>query len=238
MTGPGGGKKAGSGRRRPSDRLAVRVKAKGRSVSSVRWLERQLNDPFVRAAQTQGYRSRAAFKLLELDDRYRVLKPRRVIVDLGAAPGGWTQVAAERVKAADPGAVGRVIAVDLAEIKPIAGATVLRLDVETAGPDIREAAGGPVDVVLSDMAPPAIGHPGTDHLRIMVLAEAALAFAREVLRPGGDFVVKLLKGAEERSFVADVKKSFAEVRYVKPSASRSESAEVYVVAKGFRKHRG
>ena len=231
MTAPGGGR---TGRRKSGDRLAVRVKAKGRSVSSARWLERQLNDPYVRAAQSKGYRSRAAFKLIDLDDRYRFLKPKRVVVDLGAAPGGWTQIAVERVKSADPGAKSRVIAVDLSEMTPMGGATVLRLDVETAGPEIRAAAGGPVDVVMSDMAPPAIGHPGTDHLRIMVLAEAALAFAREVLKPGGDFVVKLLRGAEEQAFVADLKKSFAEVRYAKPSASRSESAEVYVVAKGFR----
>ncbi len=209
--------------------------AKGRRASSTRWLTRQIRDPYVAAARDQGLRSRAAFKLMELDDRFRFLKPGRQVVDLGAAPGGWCQVAAERVKPGRPGG-GRVVAVDCDEMDPVPGVIHLTLDFLGAGaPDrVRAALEGPADVVLSDMAAPATGHAQTDHLRIMALLEAAYAFARTVLAPGGVLVGKVLRGGAEKALLTALKRDFAEVRHVKPPASRKESAEIYVVAIGFR----
>lgn len=222
------GKTAGSGSRG----LTVRVKtAKGRKTSSTRWLQRQLNDPYVEAARREGLRSRAAFKLQELDDRYRFLARGAVVVDLGASPGGWTQVALQRV-----GDGGRVIAVDINEMDAVSGAEMLVADVsdEAAAARIREAADGKVDVVLSDMAPPATGHRATDHLRIVGLVEAALELAREILKPGGSFVAKVWQGGTEGDLLAQMKREFAKVRHAKPKASRADSAEIYVVAQGYR----
>ena len=236
MTGAGGGKRGKSGPTGGSRGAKVRVKtARKRSTSSTRWLERQLNDPYVAEAKRRGFRSRAAFKLLQLDDKFRFLRPGARVVDLGAAPGGWTQVAVERV-APSGRPPGRVVAIDILEMPPLAGATVLRGDFLAAdAPDrIRAALAGGADVVLSDMAAPATGHAKTDHLRIMALAEAAYAFAAEVLDPGGVFVAKVFQGGAERELLAALSRDFAEVRHVKPQASRAESAEVYVVALGFR----
>jgi 23S rRNA (uridine2552-2'-O)-methyltransferase len=235
--GPGKGPEKGAGKGTGATRSArVRVKtAKKRSTSSARWLERQLNDPYVAEAKRRGYRSRAAFKLLQLDDRFRFLKPGARVVDLGAAPGGWTQVAVERVS--PPGKqTGKVVAIDILEMAPLPGATVLTGDFLAADAParIRAALDGPADVVLSDMAAPTTGHANTDHLRIMALAETAYAFAAEVLAPGGSFVAKVFQGGAERELLAALKRDFAEVKHVKPEASRAESAEVYVVALGFR----
>ena len=212
--------------------LHVRVKtAKGRKSSSTRWLQRQLNDPYVSAARREGYRSRAAYKLLELDQKFRFLNPDGRVVDLGAAPGSWTQVAVERV-----GRGGRVVAADIIEMDPVAGATCLRLDVfeEDAIDRLKDGLDGPADVVLSDMAAPATGHRHTDHLRIISLCEAALEVATELLAPGGAFVAKVLQGGTEQELLAHLKLRFASVRHAKPDASRKDSAEMYVVALGFR----
>ena len=220
----------GSGRR-----LSQRVKtAKGRPIGSSEWLRRQLNDPYVQEAKQRGYRSRAAFKLIEIDEKAHLLKPGQRVVDLGAAPGGWTQVAVERVKA--QGGQGRVVGADIAEMGAIPGATILHLDfLSDRAPDaVRAALDGPVDVVLSDMAPSTTGHPETDHLRIMNLAETALEFAREVLRPGGAFVAKIFQGGTENALQDELRRSFATVRRIKPPASRSDSAEFYFVATGFK----
>jgi 23S rRNA (uridine2552-2'-O)-methyltransferase len=224
-------RKGASGRGAPR-RTHVRVKtAKGRKLSSKLWLERQLNDPYVAEAKRLGYRSRAAFKLAEIDDKYRFLKPGGRIVDLGAAPGGWVQVALERV-----GAKGRVVGIDLQEIEPIAGADLLIGDFldEDAPERLKSLLNGPADVVLSDMAAASTGHPQTDHLRIMALAEAALDFALEILAPGGAFVAKVLQGGSERTLLETMRRNFTKVAHVKPPASRKDSAELYVVAVGFR----
>ncbi|MCH6589449.1 MAG: RlmE family RNA methyltransferase [Proteobacteria bacterium] len=229
------GHRTGRGTKVVGRGLTRRVKtAKGRKLSSTRWLQRQLNDVYVREAGRQGLRSRAAFKLMELDDRFHFLAPGKRVVDLGAAPGGWTLVAVQRVKA-DKGR-GRVIALDANPMEPVAGATVLCRDfLDAATPAaLRAALDGPADVVLSDMAMPATGHAGTDHLRITALCEAALAFATEVLAPGGVFVAKMLKGGTEHAVLADLKRLFTRVRHAKPPASRAESAETYVIAQGFR----
>jgi 23S rRNA (uridine2552-2'-O)-methyltransferase len=212
----------------------VRLKTKGRSVSSKRWLERQLNDPYVARAKIEGLRSRAAFKLAEIDDRHHLLKPGRSVVDLGAAPGGWSQVAARRV-GADEGR-GRVVAIDPLPMEPIAGVDFAQLDfLDPAAPErLRDMLGGPADVVLSDMAANATGHRRTDHLKIMALAEAAAEFARAVLKPGGAFLAKVLQGGTEGTLLADLKRDFASVKHVKPTASRTDSAELYVLATGFR----
>jgi 23S rRNA (uridine2552-2'-O)-methyltransferase len=197
-----------------------------------------LRDPYVLAAQRQGLRSRAAYKLMELDDRFHFLKPGARVVDLGAAPGGWSLVVAERVRAtASDSKAGRVIAIDLEEVAPIAGVAILHLDflADDAPARLRAALGGSADVVLSDMAAPATGHTRTDHLRIMALLEAALDFALDVLVPGGAFIGKVLRGGAERPLLDALRRNFAEVRHVKPPASRKESAEIYVVALGFRK---
>jgi 23S rRNA (uridine2552-2'-O)-methyltransferase len=216
--------------------LKVRVKkTPQRSVSSQRWLERQLNDPYVAAAQREGYRSRAAYKMTEIDDKERLLKPGKRVVDLGAAPGGWSQIAAERVKAVD--GKGQVVAIDLLDMEPIAGVEFIKLDfMDESAPGRlkRLLRDGGADIVLSDMAAQGTGHARTDHLRIMGLAEAAAEFACEVLTPGGAFVCKVFQGGTERDLLDLLKKSFAKVKHVKPPASRAESAELYVVALGFR----
>ena len=214
--------------------LKVRVKT-ARSHSSRLWLERQLNDPYVARARRQGFRARAAYKLIEIDDRHRLLKPGARVVDLGAAPGSWSQVAARRVGAAQ--GRGRVIAIDRLGMSPVAGVEFARLDFLDAGaPDaIRSLLAGAADVVLSDMAENATGHRRTDHLKIVALAEAAADFAREVLAPGGAFLCKVLQGGAETTLLAALKRDFAAVRHLKPTASRSESAELYLLATGFRK---
>jgi len=263
--------------------LKVRVRShKGCTPASKRWLERQLNDPYVARAKREGLRSRAAFKLAEVDDRFHLFKPGAKVVDLGAAPGGWSQIAAQRVGAApsplvgegrgggssqfgaaapagptltpDPSPQGggeelaarsrhrsaatrgRVIAIDLLDMSAIRGVEFLHLDfLDTAAPDrLKALLGGPADVVLSDMAANATGHRKTDHLKIMALAEAAALFARDVLRPGGTFLCKVLQGGTEGELLADLKRDFATVKHVKPAASRSDSAELYVLALGFR----
>jgi 23S rRNA (uridine2552-2'-O)-methyltransferase len=220
--------------------MAVRVKtAKQRSPSSAAWLARQLNDPYVAEAKRLGYRSRAAFKLIELDDRFHLLKRGARIVDLGAAPGGWSQVAAKRIGAEEgPGKEGRgrLVAADILAMEAVPGATVLQQDFldEKAPAQIIAALGGPADLVLSDMAAPTTGHGPTDHLRIVALAEAAYDFAKAVLAPGGAFVAKVFQGGAEGELLASLKRDFATVRHAKPPASRAESAEVYVVAQGFK----
>jgi 23S rRNA (uridine2552-2'-O)-methyltransferase len=212
--------------------LVERVKtARGRKPSSTRWLQRQLNDPYVHEARKLGYRSRAAFKLIELDDRFHFLKTGLRVVDLGAAPGGWTQVAVARV-----GARGRVVGMDILEYDPVPGAVSMQGDfLADDSPDrLKEALGGPADVVVSDMAAPTTGHPPTDHLRIIALVEVALAFAIEILTPGGTFVAKVFQGGTEKTLLDMLKRNFATVRHAKPPASRKESAETYVVATGFK----
>ena len=217
----------------PGGRLpAVTVRsARRRKPSSTRWLSRQLNDPYVAEARRLGYRSRAAFKLIELDQRLRLLRPGQRVVDLGCAPGGWMQVAVARV-----GRHGMVVGIDLAAPTPLPGTTVLSGDVcDPATPAaISEALGGLADIVLSDMAPAATGHAATDHLRIVALAEDAFAVAAQILKPGGAFVAKVFQGGAEGALLAELKRDFAELRHVKPPASRAESAETYVVATGYR----
>ena len=214
--------------------LKVRVRGKKRSLSSKLWLDRQLNDPYVARAKRDGLRSRAAYKIAEMDDKYRFLKVGGRVVDLGAAPGGWSQIAAKRV-GVDTGR-GRVVAIDILEMMPLAGVDALHLDfLDPAAPDrLKALLGGPADVVLSDMAANATGHRKTDHLKIMALAETATQFAREVLSPGGTFVCKVLQGGTEGALLAELKRDFATVRHVKPAASRADSAELYVLATGFR----
>jgi 23S rRNA (uridine2552-2'-O)-methyltransferase len=204
---------------------------KRRTLSSRTWLQRQLNDPYVARAKREGLRSRAAYKLAEIDDKYHLLKPGVRVVDLGAAPGGWSEIAARRV-----GTEGRVIALDILDMKPLAGVEFLRLDFldEAAPEQLKTLLGGNADIVLSDMAANATGHRQTDHLRIMALAEAAAAFAREVLAPGGSFVCKVLQGGTESELLAELKRDFATVKHVKPPASRSDSAELYLLARGLR----
>ena len=220
--------------------LRVKVKtARGRKLSSTRWLERQLNDPYVAQAKREGYRGRAAFKILELDDKFRFLVPGARVVDLGCAPGGWCQVAVARVNAlgARSGkAVGRVLGVDLKEVEPIAGAELHVLDFLEDGADdqVKAWLGGPADVVMSDMAASASGHQQTDHLRIIALCEAAAELAFDVLAPGGTFVAKVLAGGAEGNLQALLKQRFTRVANVKPPASRSDSSEKFVVATGFR----
>jgi len=212
-----------------------RVKtAKGRKIGSTKWLERQLNDPYVKRAKAEGYRSRAAYKLIELDERFHFLKGAERIVDLGVAPGGWTQVIRQRL----PRAV--VVGIDLLPTDPIEGAILLQLDflAEEAPDRLREALGGSADLVLSDMAANTVGHPQTDHLRTMGLVEAGLEFAAEVLRPGGAFVAKVLAGGADNHLVAELKRRFAAVKHAKPPASRKGSSEWYVVAQGFKGAQG
>ena len=221
----------GSGTRALKQRLKT---ARKRTLSSQKWLERQLNDPYVARAKREGYRSRAAYKLLEIDEKYHLLKPGQRVVDLGAAPGGWSQIAAKKVGSA--AGKGRVVGIDLLPIEAMPGVEFIELDFldETAPDKLIELLGGPADVVMSDMAANTTGHKKTDHLRIMGLAEAAAHFAREVLAPGGAFVAKVLQGGTEGQLLADLKRDFAAVRHVKPAASRADSAELYVLATGFR----
>jgi len=217
----------------PGEReLSVRVKtASGRTLSSTLWLQRQLNDPYVAAARREGYRSRAAYKLIEMDEKYHLLKKGARIIDLGAAPGGWSQVA---VKKAGPS--GRIIAIDINAFDPIPGVEITQMDfLDPEAPDrLIAMAGGPVDLVMSDMAASASGHRPTDHLKIMALCEAAIEFAVNVLAPGGSFVAKVLKGGTENELLAMMQRHFRSVRHAKPKASRQDSAEAYVVATGFK----
>ena len=204
--------------------------AKGRKISSTRWLERQLNDPYVQRAKAENYRSRAAYKLLELDERFGLLKGVKSVVDLGIAPGGWSQVVRRRIPQA------KVVGIDLLATDPIDGVTILQLDfMDEAAPDrLKEALGCPADLVLSDMAANTVGHPQTDHLRTMALVEAGLEFAREVLRPGGAYVAKVLAGGADNDLVAALKRNFSTVKHAKPPASRKGSSEWYVIAQGFK----
>ncbi len=204
--------------------------ARGRKVSSTRWLERQLNDPYVKKAKAENYRSRAAYKLLELDERFGFLKGVKAVVDLGIAPGGWSQVVRRMV----PGAT--IVGIDLLPTDPIDGVTILQLDFmdDTAPDKLSEALGSPADLVMSDMAANTVGHQQTDHLRTMGLVEAGLEFAVEVLRPGGTFVAKVLAGGADHGLVAELKRNFATVKHAKPPASRKGSSEWYVVAQRFK----
>jgi 23S rRNA (uridine2552-2'-O)-methyltransferase len=226
--------KAGAGSA-PDERKGPKKPRKKRTLSSQRWLERHLSDPYVAEARRQGYRSRAAFKLIELEERYRLLKAGMRVVDLGAAPGGWTEVAVKRVRAGTANG-GNVLAVDKAPMDPIPGARIIMGDCldEAVVERVKEELNGLADLVLSDMAPATIGHAGADHLRIMTLAEAAFAFARAVLAPGGAFVCKVFQGGAEATLLHEIKKCFAGVHHAKPPASRPESAETYLVATNFR----
>lgn len=238
-----GGSRAGKSSGRGQRDLRVRVKtAKGRKLSSKLWLERQLNDPYVARAKREGYRGRAAYKILELDDKYRFLVPGARVVDLGCAPGGWCQVAVRRVNALGEKSgkpVGRVLGLDLQEVDPIAGAEIHLLDFLSEGADdkVKDWLGGAADVVMSDMAASSSGHKGTDHLRIVALVEAAAALALDILEPGGTFVAKVLAGGAESDMQTLLKRNFQKVANVKPPASRRDSSEKFVVATGFRGRR-
>jgi 23S rRNA (uridine2552-2'-O)-methyltransferase len=216
---------------RSARELKVRVKDKRKSQSSRTWLERQLNDPYVIRAKREGFRSRAAFKLIEIDDKHHLLKPGAKVADLGAAPGGWSQVAVKRV-----GPRGRVVGIDILAMDEIPGVAFAQIDfLDPAAPDkLKAMLGGPADVVLSDMAANATGHRATDHLKIMALVEAAAEFAHEVLNDGGAFLAKVIQGGTESALLAALKRDFAMVKHVKPAASRADSAELYVLATGFR----
>ena len=203
---------------------------RGRTSQSIRWLERQLNDPYVKRAKAEGYRSRAAYKLIELDEKFDMLKGAKRVVDLGVAPGGWSQV----VRKVSPKAA--IVGIDLLPVDPIDGVTILQMDfMDDAAPDVlAEALGGPADLVLSDMAANTVGHPQTDHLRTMALVEAGCAFAADVLRPGGAYVAKVLAGGADKDLVAELKRLFTTVKHAKPPASRKDSSEWYVIAQGFK----
>ena len=227
MSGAGGG--------RGDDRgLTVRVKKGKLKASSRAWLERHLNDPYVRRSKADGYRSRAAYKLTEIDDRYKLLTKGMRVVDLGAAPGGWTQIAVERCASAT--AESRVVAIDYLPVDPIAGATILELDFldETAPQKLMDALDGPPDIVISDMAAPTTGHRRTDHLKTMYLCEVAADFAVRVLKPGGHFLTKTFQGGTEGDLLTMLKQNFTSVHHVKPPASREDSVELYLLAKGFK----
>lgn len=215
--------------------LKRRVKtARKRSIASTLWLQRQLNDPYVARAKREGYRSRAAYKLLEIDARFHLFRPGQRIVDLGCAPGGWSQAAAAKIGAAE--GRGKIVAIDLLDMTPIAGVEFARVDFhsEAATHAVATLLQGEADGVLSDMAANATGHRATDHLRIVALAELAADFARAILAPGGFFLAKVLQGGTEGALLASLKRDFAQVKHVKPAASRSDSAELYVLALGFR----
>jgi 23S rRNA (uridine2552-2'-O)-methyltransferase len=216
-----------SGGSGPRQRLRT---AKGRKVSSTRWLERQLNDPYVKRAKAEGYRSRAAYKLIELDEKFGLLKGVKGVVDLGIAPGGWSQVVRKKAPAA------RIAGIDFLPTDPIEGVAILQMDFmdENAPDALREALAGDADLVLSDMAANTVGHPQTDHLRTMALVEAGLEFAREVLKPGGAYVAKVLAGGADNNLVAELKRHFTTVKHAKPPASRKDSSEWYVIAQGFK----
>ena len=204
--------------------------AKGRKVGSTRWLERQLNDPYVKRAKAEGYRSRAAYKLLELDEKFGLLKGVKAVVDLGIAPGGWSQVVRKKAPAA------KVAGIDFLPTDAIPGVEILQMDFTAEGAEDRlmEALGGPADVVLSDMAANTVGHPQTDHLRTMALVELGLEFAKDVLRPGGAYVAKVLAGGTDNQLLSELKQHFATVKHAKPPASRKDSSEWYVIAQGFK----
>lgn len=225
MVRPPTGGNDGVGRGKPA-RLKT---AKGRRPSSQAWLERQINDPFSAEARAQGYRSRAAFKLSEIDDRFKLIRKGSKVIDLGCAPGGWVQIALQR-------GAGRVIGIDLLPVDPLPPAELVQMDFTdpAAGPLLMEMLGGQPDLVLSDMAPNTVGHRETDHLRIVGLIELAAAFAISVLKPGGSFVAKAFQGGETAQIIRDLKKHFAKVQHVKPKASRADSSEVFLVATGFR----
>jgi 23S rRNA (uridine2552-2'-O)-methyltransferase len=216
-----------TGGRGPRQRVRT---ARNRSASSTRWLERQLNDPYVRRAKAENYRSRAAYKLLELDERFGLLKGVGAVVDLGIAPGGWSQVLRRRA------AKAKVVGIDLLPTDPIDGVEILQMDfMDERAPDkLKAALGGPADLVLSDMAANTVGHPQTDHLRTMALVEAGLEFAKEVLRPGGAYIAKVLAGGADNQLVAELKRHFATVKHAKPPASRKDSSEWYVIAQNFK----
>ncbi|POF64118.1 rRNA methyltransferase [Novacetimonas maltaceti] len=221
---------ADSGAVRSARNQTVTVKkARGRTTAQHRWLQRQLNDPYVQAAQKQGWRSRAAFKLIELDDRFHLIRPGMRVVDLGAAPGGWAQVAVKR-------GAGHVVGVDLLPVDPVPGATIIEGDFNDPDmPDrLRELLDGPPDLVMSDMAPNTTGHAPTDHLRIIGLAELALDFAVQILAPGGSFIAKVFQGGSEKQMLQALKRAFGQVRHAKPPASRKESSELYVIATDFK----
>lgn len=226
-----GGKKTGGGARD----MTVTVKTGKRTMSQKLWLQRQLNDPYVARAKREGYRSRAAFKLIEINEKVRFLKAGQRILDLGCAPGGWAQVAAKITGTAD-GKPGKVVGIDLLAVEPLPGVEMIQMDfTDDAAPGLlMEMLGGPADVVMSDMAANTTGHKMTDHLRIIGLVEIAVAFAREVLAPGGVFLAKVFQGGTEGTLLSDLKRDFAVVRHIKPAASRSDSAELYVLATGFR----
>ncbi|MEO1014336.1 MAG: RlmE family RNA methyltransferase [Pseudomonadota bacterium] len=209
------------------------VTGRYRKHSSTLWLDRQLNDPFVARAKAEGYRSRAAYKLIELDDKFGLLSRGAAVVDLGCAPGGWLQVAVQR-------GAGTVVGIDYLPTPAVAGAEILEMDfLDEAAPEkLKAALGGPADIVLSDMAAPTTGHRATDHLRVVALAETALDFALDVLKPGGAFVCKVFQGGAEGDLLTKLKQNFSSVRHAKPKASRAESSEKYVVATGFRGDKG
>lgn len=233
--GPGGPKGPKNPKKRTKRDAATRLKtAKGRKTSSTLWLQRQLNDPYVREAERLGYRSRAAFKLREIDEKLGLIRPGMVVVDLGAAPGGWTQVAVEK-------GAKTVVALDLLDMDPVDGASFLLMDFndDDAPAALIAALGGQkADLVLSDMAPNTTGHKGTDHIRIMALVELAHHFATQILKPGGAFVAKVFQGGAENTLLAEMKKDFEKTRHIKPPASRKESSEQYLVATGFRGRQG
>jgi 23S rRNA (uridine2552-2'-O)-methyltransferase len=229
----GSGKHRGLGGIASRRRAAVRVKAKAtRSESSRRWLQRQLNDPYVAAAKTEGYRSRAAFKLMQLDEQFHLLRPGLRVVDLGAAPGGWCQVAIQKI-----GKAGKIIACDILPMDPIEGVEILHFDFleAEATEKLKKLLKGPADLVLSDLSPSTTGHARTDHIRIVALAEAAALFAEEVLAPGGTFVCKLFQGGAEKVLLDALRRHFTKIKHAKPAASRAESSEAYIVAQGFKK---
>jgi 23S rRNA (uridine2552-2'-O)-methyltransferase len=214
--------------------MTTRVKtAKGRKVGSTAWLQRQLNDPYVKKAKAEGFRSRAAYKLIELDEKFRFLRGSKAVVDLGIAPGGWSQVVRKKC----PQAV--VVGIDFLPVDPLDGVTILHMDFtdEDADAKLREALGGEADLVLSDMAANTVGHPQTDHLRTMGLVELGLEFAKDVLKPGGAYVAKVLAGGTDHQLLAELKKHFTTVKHAKPPASRKDSSEWYVVAQGFKGRR-
>ncbi|UUR06782.1 RlmE family RNA methyltransferase [Sphingomonas glaciei] len=214
--------------------MNTRVKtAKGRKVGSTKWLQRQLNDPYVKKAKAEGYRSRAAYKLIELDEKFKFLRGSKAVVDLGIAPGGWSQVVRKKCPAA------AVVGIDFLEVTPLDGVTILHMDFtdEDADARLKEALGGEADIVLSDMAANTVGHPQTDHLRTMGLVELGLEFAKDVLKPGGAYVAKVLAGGTDHQLLAELKKYFTTVKHAKPPASRKDSSEWYVVAQGFKGRR-
>ncbi|MBB5750974.1 RlmE family RNA methyltransferase [Prosthecomicrobium pneumaticum] len=229
-------KKPGDGKPGPGGRgLTVKVKtARGRTASSQRWLERQLNDPYVARAKREGYRSRAAYKLMEIDEKHHLLKPGQRVVDLGAAPGGWSQLAAAITRSTDEHPT--VVAIDYLEMDPVPGVHLFQKDFldEDAPRLLEEALGGPADLVLSDMAAPTTGHRQTDHLRTIHLCEVAAAFALDVLKPGGSFLAKVFRGGAENELLATLKRHFASVHHIKPPSSRADSVELFLLAKGFK----